>query len=284
MVCLSGVSVPAWAASLDFSDWGFGTATPDQVRRTMHSAFPASRIIRQGEKIVARKAALDGTMFDVQASFSAKEGKFVLANVVLVLAGAPASGDLQALLQGYERASGGAEVYKKAPLDAIVSTAGNQTTITVKAEPVAEAGARAPNNASADDGWDRAVTVMKWIAGIAAALLVLNSLQYILYWIAGAALGYIFGNWAVGLAIGVLVAVIHLLVAIFTPRHRIILDRSIHHSGNDVQEVHAGVQDVHAIEHSLPAFNPANGLPMIGGYGGVDIHGNTYGSSFNDPH
>ena len=35
------------------------------------------------------------------------------------------------------------------------------------------------------------------------------------------------------------------------------------------------------------AINPANGLPMIGGMGGLDIEGNPYGTdsdSFNDDH
>lgn len=31
-------------------------------------------------------------------------------------------------------------------------------------------------------------------------------------------------------------------------------------------------------------INPANGLPMIGGMGGIDIQGNTFGSNFNDSH
>lgn len=30
------------------------------------------------------------------------------------------------------------------------------------------------------------------------------------------------------------------------------------------------------------SVNPANGLPMVGGMGGVDVHGNSYGTSFND--
>ena len=30
------------------------------------------------------------------------------------------------------------------------------------------------------------------------------------------------------------------------------------------------------------SINPANGLPMIGGCGGLDIHGNTFGFSDND--
>jgi hypothetical protein len=32
------------------------------------------------------------------------------------------------------------------------------------------------------------------------------------------------------------------------------------------------------------SVNPANGLPMMGGMGGFDIHGNTFGTDFNDPH
>ena len=31
------------------------------------------------------------------------------------------------------------------------------------------------------------------------------------------------------------------------------------------------------------SVNPANGLPMMGGMGGFDIHGNTFGTDFNDP-
>ncbi len=30
-------------------------------------------------------------------------------------------------------------------------------------------------------------------------------------------------------------------------------------------------------------INPANGQPMMGGFGGADIYGNTYGTNFNDP-
>lgn len=30
------------------------------------------------------------------------------------------------------------------------------------------------------------------------------------------------------------------------------------------------------------SVNPANGMPMVGGMGGIDIHGNTFGSNFND--
>lgn len=31
-----------------------------------------------------------------------------------------------------------------------------------------------------------------------------------------------------------------------------------------------------------PIFNPANGLPMVGGIGGFDVHGNSYGSNMHD--
>lgn len=31
-----------------------------------------------------------------------------------------------------------------------------------------------------------------------------------------------------------------------------------------------------------PMINPANGLPMVGGIGGMDIHGNSYGSNYHD--
>jgi hypothetical protein len=32
------------------------------------------------------------------------------------------------------------------------------------------------------------------------------------------------------------------------------------------------------------SVNPANGLPMIGGSGGVDIEGNPFGADFSDDH
>ena len=40
-------------------------------------------------------------------------------------------------------------------------------------------------------------------------------------------------------------------------------------------------------DHDESVINPANGLPMIGGMGGVDVEGNTFGTDdiggFNDP-
>jgi hypothetical protein len=44
------------------------------------------------------------------------------------------------------------------------------------------------------------------------------------------------------------------------------------------------VSGSHSIESQAPpdhdesAINPANGLPMIGGMGGVDVEGNTFGT------
>ncbi len=32
------------------------------------------------------------------------------------------------------------------------------------------------------------------------------------------------------------------------------------------------------------AINPANGLPMVGGLGGIDIEGNPYGADFSNDH
>ena len=36
--------------------------------------------------------------------------------------------------------------------------------------------------------------------------------------------------------------------------------------------------------HEDMAVNPATGLPMVGGTGGVDVHGNPYGSDMNEHH
>lgn len=35
--------------------------------------------------------------------------------------------------------------------------------------------------------------------------------------------------------------------------------------------------------HETFTTNPANGLPMMGGMGGLDVHGNSFGTSFDDP-
>ena len=41
--------------------------------------------------------------------------------------------------------------------------------------------------------------------------------------------------------------------------------------------------DIHDYSHESTEINPANGLPMVGGIGGVDVEGNAYGtSSSND--
>lgn len=50
-------------------------------------------------------------------------------------------------------------------------------------------------------------------------------------------------------------------------------------SHNDSSPTPSGLDEV--------VVNPANGLPMIGGMGGLDIEGNPYGTdsdSFNDDH
>jgi hypothetical protein len=36
--------------------------------------------------------------------------------------------------------------------------------------------------------------------------------------------------------------------------------------------------------HDDFAVNPATGLPMVGGTGGVDVHGNPYGTDINEHH
>jgi hypothetical protein len=39
-----------------------------------------------------------------------------------------------------------------------------------------------------------------------------------------------------------------------------------------------GAQDGHGLQHDCNcAINPVNGLPMVGGCGGVDVEGNPYG-------
>ncbi|TXI94138.1 MAG: hypothetical protein E6Q33_00915 [Neisseriales bacterium] len=37
--------------------------------------------------------------------------------------------------------------------------------------------------------------------------------------------------------------------------------------------------ELHEIKHNI--VNPANGLPMVGGYSGVDVDGNAYGTDFS---
>lgn len=46
---------------------------------------------------------------------------------------------------------------------------------------------------------------------------------------------------------------------------------------------HSGPDDQMGLDDQM-AINPANGMPMMGGMGGFDAHGNAYGSSLNDPH
>lgn len=35
--------------------------------------------------------------------------------------------------------------------------------------------------------------------------------------------------------------------------------------------------------HSNQVVNPSSGVPMVGGIGGLDIHGNSFGTNFNEP-
>jgi hypothetical protein len=116
------------------------------------------------------------------------------------------------------------------------------------------------------------VTALEWIGGIAGVLLVLRSFEYVIWWIVGAVLGYILGDWGVGLMLGIICAVIHLVVNYFRRSH----GTTYVHFQPSAQDEAGGVE--------LPAINPANGLPMVGGQGGMDMHGNSYGSNLNDPH
>jgi hypothetical protein len=121
---------------------------------------------------------------------------------------------------------------------------------------------------------ERTVEVVKWLAIALCAIVALFSLSYFWWWIIGGSLGYVLGNGALGLLVGAAVASLHFLIVYFQSPNLIYVSDGF--DSNDSGSTY-DMNDPMAV-------NPANGLPMIGGQGGIDIHGNTYGSSFNDHH
>jgi hypothetical protein len=281
------IAVGAWffsvpligcAAGLELSGWGFGSATPTQVEQHMRSTFPGSHVAGQGDVVKVKKAKIGGGTFNVTASFSDESGTAILKSVVID--GVEGKNIELPGLEGFTQQSGKPDLYKKNSLDARVSRTGNHVSIAFEADTAApsdepNAETRAQNVAVLRG---RAVTVLEWGGGIVALLLAFASLRYIWWWIAGGALGYIFGSWELGLFLGGCVAVVHLLIS--TSRsggRKVIFSEAL----DATQTEQFSCNSANGMLDHM-AINPANGSPMVGGMAGLDAHGNSYGTKVND--
>jgi hypothetical protein len=57
-------------------------------------------------------------------------------------------------------------------------------------------------------------------------------------------------------------------------------------SSSDVTgfDVSSSVQSVnHSFSNTDLIINPTSGMPMVGGISGLDVHGNSWGTNFNEP-
>lgn len=276
LLSLAGMCSSAWAA-VDVTTWGIGSATPAEVKATLAAEFPGSHVVAKGNTLSIKQVVIGKGKFSVQAQFAAVQGKQVLSRVSLD----SHDNDTDAFSEitgGFAQSkSTGKEPsnvlqYEKDAYTARATFSGGDRVTVVFEKNKAAAASAASSVAPDDTVKNRLITALEWIGGIAGVLLVLRSFEYVIWWMVGGVLGYILGNWAIGLMLGIICAVIHLAVNFFRRSSRTTVVY-LQPSGQD----EAGVAEP-------PAINPANGLPMVGGQGGVDVHGNSYGSNLNDPH
>jgi hypothetical protein len=265
----------AWA-DVDVTTWGFGSATPDEVRTTWATVFPGSHVVGKGNTLSIKQVVIGKSKFSVRAQFAAVQGKPVLSKVTLDGHGDTATDAFSEITRGFEtpsplngkQASNVLQYEKDAYTARATFLGSDRMTVVFEKNKTAVASVATPD----DTLKSSLVTALEWIGGIAGVLLVLRSFEYVIWWIVGAVLGYILGDWGVGLMLGIICAVIHLVVNYFRRSH----GTTYVHFQPSAQDEAGGVE--------LPAINPANGLPMVGGQGGMDMHGNSYGSNLNDPH
>ncbi len=92
-------------------------------------------------------------------------------------------------------------------------------------------------------------------------------------------IGLLLGSGAGGMFVG---AVIALLPLAFQVGAAGLVPTDI--SGMEMSDLGGFDGGFSAMDWDSFSVNPANGMPMIGGMGGIDIYGNTFGTDWNDPH
>jgi hypothetical protein len=235
-----------------------GKSTPAQVQAQIQKLSPSSRITTTGETIRAEKVRIDGQTYNVEASFVGNPENAALYALEMTIVGQ--STKRPAILSTFTANKDKRGEYTHGDMLALWTTSEGRQKITI---------IQNPNNPFID----RTVEVVKWIAIALCAILALFSLNYFWWWIIGGIVGYVLGNGPWGVLAGAVVASLHFLINYFQSRNlTYVIDGSGSGSGSTYDM------------NDPMAINPANGLPMIGGQGGIDIHGNTFGSNFNDPH
>ena len=92
-------------------------------------------------------------------------------------------------------------------------------------------------------------------------------------------IGLFLGSGAGGMLFG---AVVALLPLVFSVGAAGVMPTDI--SGMEMSDLGGFDGGYNAIDFDSFSVNPVNGMPMIGGMGGVDVYGNPFGTDFNDPH
>ena len=92
-------------------------------------------------------------------------------------------------------------------------------------------------------------------------------------------IGLFFDSGTEGMLLGAAVA---LLPLVFSVGAAGVMPTDI--SGMEMSDLGGFDGGYNAIDFDSFSVNPVNGMPMIGGMGGVDIYGNTFGTDFNDPY
>ena len=74
LLSLAGVCSSAWA-DVDVTTWGFGSATPAEVRTTLATVFPGSHVVSKGNALSIKEVVIEKSKFSVQARFASVQGE-----------------------------------------------------------------------------------------------------------------------------------------------------------------------------------------------------------------
>jgi len=238
-------------------------STPEKVIGQIKKLSPKAKISSDDDSVEAQPVRINKQQYNLLATFEEKDNIRVLSTLELTQQNS--SKQKPSVLNGFKSTESGQ--YQK----------GNIIATVVEKDGIKKITFIDIKNNTANPYWGRILEVLKWVGILIGVYLFFVSLPYLLLWGGiGAVAGYILGDWSVGMFFGVIIGLIHYLIQAATRSKRgtvTILTSSPYNQSNSTNFP----------DNSL-AINPANGLPMVGGQSGIDIHGNTYGSNFNDPH
>lgn len=265
---------PAWISSLTFQE-----SSPDAVAGVFKDLTGGKgEVTDDGDKVSVKQVKIGKQRYDLSATFKSKGDAKVLHRIYAVTEKVKSAVDYSdrgahkryAVLKGLAPTHEVDKGYRLDGLGAVVDEPDKMGAVTITFGDFESLDTEETNH-----------TILMIAGLVAAVLLAMLSLEFWWIWLAGGVLGFFgLGNIAAGLVLGGAAAMTVTAVVMIKRRF---FGQSVLYvvHGGSAYGAPGGPAYVH--DNDM-AINPANGLPMVGGQGGVDVHGNAYGTSMNDHH